>query len=269
MLDFLTFGFLQEALLIGVILSLSASLLSPFLVLNQQGMIAHGLSHVSFTGFIIGILFVDQPLLIAIPFAILASIFIQFLTSKINIQGDVAIGMVSSFAFALGLILVKTSSDFNVSIESLLVGNIFTLRSYDILLSSIMLVLIALFIKFFYRSLFMITYDENYAKFLKVPVSYLRYALAILTALFIVIGVRSIGILLITAFIIFPAATASKFAHTFKRTFIYGIIIALIASFFGIIIAHPLNVPASAMIVMIYTFMFLLSFLRFKGGNQV
>ena len=123
MLDFLIFGFLQEALLIGVILSFSASLLSPFLVLNQQGMIAHGLSHVSFTGFIIGILFVDQPLLLAIPFAILASIFIQFLTSKINIQGDVAIGMVSSFAFALGLILVKTSTEFNVSIESLLVGN--------------------------------------------------------------------------------------------------------------------------------------------------
>ncbi len=269
MLDFLTFSFLQQALLIGVILSLTASLLSPFLVLNQQGMIAHGLSHVSFTGFIIGILFVDQPLLLAIPFAILASILIQFLSTKVHIQGDVAIGMVSSFAFALGLILVKTSSQFNVSIESLLVGNIFTLRSYDILLSTIIFICIALFIKFFYASLFLITYDENYAKFLKVKVSLLRYALAILTALFIVVGVRSIGILLITALIIFPAAIASKIAFTFKRTLIYGIIIALIASVLGIVLAHPLNVPASAMIVMIYTFMFILSFFRFKGGQKV
>ncbi|MGB0345193.1 MAG: metal ABC transporter permease, partial [Acholeplasmataceae bacterium] len=146
MIDFFTYTFLQNALLIGVILSISASLISPFLVLNQQGMIAHGLSHVSFTGFVIGLLFFDQPLWLAIPFVVASSVLIQYLSTKIKLQGDVSIGIVSSVAFAIGLILVKTSANFNVSIESLLVGNIFTLRGGDIFLSLIILLFIGIFV---------------------------------------------------------------------------------------------------------------------------
>ncbi|MGA0351862.1 MAG: metal ABC transporter permease [Acholeplasmataceae bacterium] len=264
MIDFFTYSFLQEALLIAIIISISASLLSPFLVLNQQGMIAHGLSHVSFTGLVIGLLFFDQPLWLAIPFVMISSILIQYMQTTIKIQGDVSIGIVTSFTFALGLILVKTNSSFNVSIESLLVGNIFTLRSGDLILASLILLLIGLFVKYFYKQLFLMTYDENYATFLKINVSLIRYFLAILTSLFIVIGVRSIGVLLITSFIIFPSAIASRMSHSFKSTFFIGIAVAFISSVLGIVVAHPLNVPASAMIVMIYTLLFLGSSLYSK-----
>ena len=267
MSDFLRFEFLQHALLIGVILSISASLLSPFLVLNQQGMIAHGLSHVSFTGFVIGLLFFDQPLWIAVPFVVLSSILIQYLTTKVKLQGDVSIGIVTSVAFALGLILVKTSSSFNVSIESLLVGNIFTLRPGDLFLSALILLLIGVFIWRYFQKLFLMTYDENYAIFLKINVSLIRYLLAIFTSLFIVIGVRSIGVLLITSLIIFPAAIASKISLTFKHTFILGIGIAFFASVVGMVLSHPLNIPASASIVAMYTWMFILSFFIKKGGS--
>ncbi len=266
--DFLQFAFLQQALLIGVILSISAALLSPFLVLNQQGMIAHGLSHVSFTGFVLGLLFFDQPLIIAVPFVVLSSILIQYLTTKVKLQGDVSIGIVSSVAFALGLILVKTSSSFNVSVESLLVGNIFTLRAGDLFLSFVILLSITGFIWRYYQKLFLMTYDENYAIFLKIKVSFIRYLLAIFTSLFIVIGVRSIGVLLITSLIIFPAAIASKMSTTFKKTFILGIVIAVTASLLGILIAHPLNIPASASIVVVYTLIFMFSFFIKKGGHK-
>jgi zinc transport system permease protein len=268
MIDFFTYTFLQNALLIGVILSISASLISPFLVLNQQGMIAHGLSHVSFTGFVIGLLFFDQPLWLAIPFVVASSVLIQYLSTKIKLQGDVSIGIVSSVAFAIGLILVKTSANFNVSIESLLVGNIFTLREGDIFLSLIILLFIGIFVKVMYQKLFLMTYDENYALFLKVNVTLIRYILAILTSLFIVIGVRSIGVLLITSLIIFPAAIASKISHTFKYTLLLGVIIATLSAIIGILISHPLNIPASASIILIYTIFFILSFAFKRGGIQ-
>ena len=267
MLDFLYYGFLQEALLIGIILSLSAALLSPFLVLNHQGMIAHGLSHITFTGFVIGLIFSDQPLLIAIPFSIIASMLIQWLTTHVKLPGDVAIGIISSVAFAVGLILVKTSDNFNVSIESLLVGNIFTLRPYDIWISLTIFAVILLFILRYYKTLFLISYDEHYAHFLKINVSKIRYMLGILTALFIVMAVRSIGILLVTSLIIFPAASASRFALSFKRTVIYGIAIALIASFIGITLSHPLNIPASACIVLVHGIVFILSTILGKRGQ--
>ena len=268
MLDFFTYTFLQNALIIGIILSISAALLSPFLVLNQQGMIAHGLSHVSFTGFVIGLLFFDQPLWLAIPFVVVSSILIQYLSTRIKLQGDVSIGIVSSVAFAIGLILVKTSANFNVSIESLLVGNIFTLRQGDIILSFIILLLIGIFVKVIYQKLFLMTYDENYALFLKVNVPLIRYLLAVLTSLFIVIGVRSIGVLLITSLIIFPAAIASKISNTFKYTLLLGVIIATLSAVIGILISHPLNIPASASIILIYTIFFILSFAFKRGGIQ-
>lgn len=269
MVDFLTFPFLQEALLIGIIISLSAGLLSPYLVLNEQGMIAHGLSHISFTGFVLGLLLFEQPLWIAIPFAVVSSIIIQWLSTRIKLQGDVSIGIVSSIAFAIGLILVKTSPKFNVSIESLLVGNIFTLRPFDILFNLVILILIFVFVVLNYNQLFMMTYDQHYARFLKIKVSLLRYILAILTAIFIVLGVRSIGVLLITSLVIFPAAVASRWTNTFKMTVIFSSVIAIMAAFLGIVMAHPLNIPASAMIVMIYTVMFIFSFIpKMKGASK-
>jgi zinc transport system permease protein len=269
MTDFLTYLFLQQALLIGIIISLSAGLLSPYLVLNEQGMIAHGLSHISFTGFVLGLLLFDQPLWMAIPFAIISSIIIQWLSTRVKLQGDVSIGIVSSIAFAVGLILVKTSPSFNVSIESLLVGNIFTLRSFDILFNFVVLLLIFVFVMLNYKRLFLITYDQNYARFLKINVNLLRYLLAVLTAVFIVLGVRSIGVLLITSLVIFPAAVASRWTTTFKMTVILSSVIAMIAAFLGIVLAHPLNVPASAMIVIVYTLMFIVSFIPKLRGNSL
>ena len=268
MLNVLLLPFMQYALLIGIIISLSAGLLSPFLVLNHHGMIAHGIAHTTFTGVVLGLLFFDEPLWIALPFAVLISVLIEYISDKVHLQGDVAIGIVSSIAFAIGLIIVNTSASFNVSIESLLVGNIFILRDTDMWISVLILGLITFFILKYYRNLLLITYDSEYATFLKLRVQVMKYILAILTALLIVIGVRSIGVLLISALIIFPSAISSRVSKTFKWTVVLSVIIAVIASVLGILIAHPLNTPASAMIVMVYSVLFLSSviFAKMRGS---
>ncbi|PKK96404.1 MAG: ABC transporter, partial [Tenericutes bacterium HGW-Tenericutes-3] len=181
MLDLLQYGFIQNALIIGIFLALSASLLSPFLVLNQQAMIADGLAHVSFAGIILGILLSNEPLLLAIPFVMAASLLIKYLSTKRTINGDAAIGLVSAVSFAIGLIIVKKGQGFNISIESMLVGNIFTATSAELILSIAVTFLIGGFILFNYRSLLLMTYDENYAKFSKVKTTLLGYVLSGLT----------------------------------------------------------------------------------------
>jgi zinc transport system permease protein len=252
MLDFLQYGFIQNAIIIGIALALSAALLSPYLVLNQQAMIADGLAHVSFAGIILGVLLSSQPLYIAIPFVILASLLIKYLSQTKTINADAAIGLVSSVSFAIGLILVKKGQGFNISIESMLVGNIFTATTADMVLSIIITVLISIFILLFYRKLFMITYDQNYAKFSKVNVQVLGYILAGLTAFFIVVGVRTIGTLLISALVVFPSVIASQLTKSFKNTLIFGIISSFIIVILGIFIAHPLEIPVGSTIVVIY-----------------
>lgn len=259
MLEFLQYDFIQNALIIGIALALSAALLSPFLVLNQQAMIADGLAHVSFAGIILGILLSNEALYIALPFVMFASILIKYLSTTKTINGDAAIGLVSAVSFAIGLILVKKGEGFSISIESMLVGNIFTASGSDLILSIVITALIGMFILFFYRSLFLMTYDENYAKFSKVKVAMLGYVLAALTSFFIVIGVRTIGTLLISALVIFPSIISSQWTKSFKNTLLLGICSSLMIVVTGIFVAHPLEIPVGSTIVVLYATVLMIS----------
>ncbi len=257
MFDFLQYDFIQQAIIIGIALALSASLISPFLVLNQQAMIADGLAHVSFAGIILGVLLSNEPLYAALPFVMSASLLIKYLSTKKTINGDAAIGLVSAVSFAIGLILVKKGQGFNISIESLLVGNIFTATQIEMIMSIVITVLIGIFIILFYRPLLLMTYDESYAKFSKVKTNILGYALSALTAFFIVIGVRTIGTLLISALVIFPSVISSQFTKSFKNTLFFGIISSFVVVVSGIFIAHPLEIPVGSTIVVIYAILLL------------
>jgi zinc transport system permease protein len=270
MLNLLSYDFIQYALIIGITLALSAALLSPFLVLNQQAMIADGLAHVSFAGLILGILFIEQPLYIAIPFVMLASLFIKYLSTSKTINGDAAIGLVSAISFAIGLIIIKKSRGFNISVESMLVGNIFTATLADMILSIIISLIILGFILISYRKLFLMTYDLNYAKFSKVNTNLYGYLLAGLTAFFIVIGVRTIGTLLISALVVFPSVISSQLTKSFKGTLTIGIVSSLIIVIIGIFIAHPLEAPVGSTIVLLYAvlLLFILAFKQIKRSGQ-
>ncbi len=259
MFEILQYSFFIHALIIGGALGLAAALLSPFLVLNQQAMIGDGLAHISFAGIVLGILLGQEPLLIAIPFVMVTSLLIKYLATKKNINGDAAIGLVSATAFAIGLILVKKGQGFNISIESMLVGNIFTATTIELWLSLGILGLIALFVFLKYRSLLLITYDPDYARFSKIKVTVLNYFLAALTSLFIVIGVRTIGVLLISALTIFPSVFSSQWSRSFKHTLTIGVITSFIVVILGIFISHPLGLPAGATIVVTYAIALLLS----------
>ncbi|PKK93877.1 MAG: ABC transporter [Tenericutes bacterium HGW-Tenericutes-6] len=261
MIDFLQYDFIQRAIFIGIALAISAAMLSPFLVLNQQAMIADGLAHVSFAGIILGILLSNEPLIIAIPFVMIASLFIKYLSTTKSMNGDAAIGLVSSVAFAIGLILVKKGRGFNISIESMLVGNIFTATATDTLLSLLVAVLAIVFILIFYRKLFLITYDLDYAKFSKVQVTLLGYLLSGLTAFFIVVGVRTIGTLLISALVVFPSVISSQLTRSFKNTLLFGVISSLSIVILGIFVAHPLAIPVGSTIVVMYAILLILIFI--------
>lgn len=254
MFDFLNHTFMVYALLLGLALGVAAALISPFLVLNRQSMIADGLSHVAFSGVIFGLLLFNQPLYFAIPFAIIAVIAITYLGQLQTIEFDSAIGVISVFALAIGLITISLSDGFNRSIESLLVGSILSVTLFEVIFSLILVALTLGFILMFYRPLLSITYDPVFAEFSGAKIDVLRYGLAILTAIFVVVGVRSVGMLLISAFIIFPSLVASQLSKSFKNTLIIGVIIAIFTVFLGITISYHFDIPTGSTIAVIYTF---------------
>ncbi|CCV64176.1 Metal ion ABC transport systems, permease components [Alteracholeplasma palmae J233] len=269
MFNFLTQDFMIRALLLALSLSAAASLLSPFLVLNKQAMIADGLSHVAFTGIIFGLLFSNQAFYIAIPFTVLASIFITYLGNIKMIDHDSAIGVISTFTLAVGLIVVSLTDGFNRDIESLLTGAILSSSSVDVWISFAILIITGAFITFFYRSLLSLTYDESYAKFSKVKSTFLKYCLSALTGLFIVVGIRTVGMLLISTFIIFPALIASQISRSFKQTILISLLVSVVSVFLSIWISYELDTPTGSTIVVFYTLVLALAIIyrRFFKKN--
>lgn len=261
MLSFLMRQYIQYAFLIGIALSVSAALLSPYLVLNQQSLITDGLAHVSFTGLILGILLVDQPFYVAVPFVVLAALLIKYLSTKKTMNTDAVIGVVSAVAFAIGLIIISQSSGFNRVIEGMLVGNIFTVTDTELLFSLLVLVAIVGFVIRYYKPLLLVTYDLEYAKFAKIRYQFLSYGLAVLAALLVVIGVRTIGTLLISSLVIFPTLVASQFCRSFQSVLLCGIGLSIIITITGIFSAHYLQTPAGSTIVVLYAIVLLISFL--------
>lgn len=264
--------FMIYALIIGLSLGLGSALLSGFLVLNNQSMIADGLSHVAFTGIIFGLLaFPNQPIYVALPIAIIASVLISYLSDLKMIEQDAAIGVVTAFALALGLITVSIAGGaFNGDIESLLTGYILSSSLLDVILSIIALVVVVVFVVIFYRKLLSSSYDSVYAKFSKVNYKFLKYLLSALTAVFIVLGVRTVGMLLISSFIIFPSIIAAQISKGFKENIWLSVIIAVIVILVAIIgsfmlsLANIVDLPTGSTIVMVYSVVLVLTIIYKK-----
>lgn len=264
MLDLFSHEFMLYALCLGLALAVAAAFLSPFLVLNHQSMIADGLSHVAFTGVILGFLFSEQPLYFAVPFVLLSSLLITFLSDQAHLNNDAAISVVSSVSLAIGLIIATVGSGFNRSIESLLVGSILTVTKTELFISAGLVILVTFFVLGNYRSLLSMTYDLEYAKFSKKPTKVLKYGLSAITALFVVLGVRTVGTLLIAGFTVFPALIASQITIGFKKNLFYGVLISMTSMVIGIVLSYYLNMPTGSTVVIIYAITLMLAYLLKK-----
>lgn len=265
-MEFFSHTFMIYALVIGLALGLGAALLSSFLVLNNQSMIADGLSHVAFTGIIFGILaFPDQPIYLALPIAVLASVLITYLSQQKMVEHDAAIGVVSALSLAIGLITVSLAKDgFNRDIESLLTGYILSASLSDVIFAIVALVVVSAFVVLLYRKLVSSSYDPLYAEFSKGKPKLLKYLLSALTAVFIVIGVRTVGMLLISSFIIFPSLIASQLAKSFKQNIIISAIISVIVVTVGTFLSFFLDLPTGSAIVVCYSLVLMYVILQKK-----
>lgn len=269
MFDIFTWPFMIRAILIGVLLASTTAVLSNFLVVSNQALIGDGLAHISFTGIVIGILLSNQPTFIAIPFAVLGALLIKLLIRHNNVEGDTAIGLVSSFSMAIGLIIISSSKGFNRSIESMLIGSIFSTSWSDVYFSLAIFIITFVFILFSYRALFSITYDTTYAKFTNINVAFYDYMIAIITAVVIVLGVQTIGTLLVSAFIIFPAVSSAQISKSFKQLIIYSIIMNVVVTLIGIVLAHYLEIPAGSTIIVTHGVLFIsLFFIKVLKGRD-
>lgn len=256
----LQYGFMQRALLVGILIAVCSAMLGIFLVLKKFSMIGDGLAHVSFATVAVALLLNTSPLYVSIPVVIIASLLILRLNEKADLHGDAAIGLVSSFSVALGILIASVSQGFNVDLFSFLFGSILVISKTDVYLSMALAIVVVLVIVYYYNDLFAITHDESFANVMGINTRRMNAIIATLTAITIVLGIRVVGTMLISSMIIFPTVTALQFSRSFKSTIIFSAIISIAAVFIGVITSYAFNLPSGATIVMINAMFFSVAF---------
>jgi zinc transport system permease protein len=261
LIQFLHYEFIQRAYLAGSFVAVLCAILGLFLVLRKLSLIGDGLSHVSFGAIALGLFLGFYPFYVAIPLVIGASYLILKLTEKARIYGDAAIGIVSAVGIAGGVVLASLSKGFNVDLFSYLFGNILAISDREVYLSVGLSVVILLVIIFLYNDLFSTTFDEQFAKITGIKTERINVALIMLTAITVVLAVKVVGIMLVSAMLILPASTALQIAKGFKAAMIIAAVIAVFSVLAGITISFYADLPAGATVVLVNFLLFVLSFL--------
>jgi zinc transport system permease protein len=258
---FLNYGFLQRALLAGLFVGLACAILGLFLILRRDAMIGHGLAHVTFGGVALGLFLNVLPLAAALGVALLASLAIMKLKEKAGLHGDTAIGIFSSVGMAVGIALATLAGRFNVDLLSYLFGDILAISSVEVWLSVGLAAAAVTSILANYHRLMYATFDREAARAAGVQTGRLDFLLTILTSITVVLGMKVVGILLVTALLVIPAAAGLQVASNFRQAVAISSVTALISVFLGLIASFYLNLPASAAIVLLAFLIFGVLFL--------
>lgn len=268
-IDLLSHGFIQRALIAGSFIAILCSTLGVFLVLRRLSLIGDGLAHVTFGSVAVGLLVKVYPFYIAVPIVMLGALGILKLMEKARLYGDAAIGIVSSIGIAGGVLIASAAGGFNVDLFSYLFGNILAINRMEVIISISLSVVLIIVIVVYYEELLSITFDEESAKVSGIKTDRINKVLVLLIALTVVLAMKVVGIMLISALLILPPVTALQIARSFKTTIFIAAISGILSVISGIFASFLLNLPAGATIVMINFIFFIAAFAltRQKSGH--
>ena len=250
-IEALSYGFMQKALIAGIAVGLICSFMGTFLVLRRYSLFGDGIAHVAFGGISVGLFLGVFPLWTAFIVSIFGGIGLQKLRQSTKISGDAAVAVVLVSGLAVGVILLSSSGGFSVDLFSFLFGSILLISNEDTIMilaisSGIIATLLVLQKQFLH-----LTFNEEQAKLVGLRTTLLNYAFVILASITVVTSMRLVGILLISALIVIPNITAMMFGKGFKKTVCISMGISTISVIGGILLSYSLNLAPSGTIVVI------------------
>jgi len=264
LIELLQEPFMLRAIYGGIIIAIITSSLGVFITLKKQSYISDGIAHASLAGIAAGILLSFQPILLAMVVAVLMAIFITYFRKRTSIAIDSLIGISYSFLFALGILIINLSPGFKPELFSFLFGSILGITWSDITISVIVFFIIIVALKFLYKKLLYATFDPEAAYIRGINTEALEYFLNILTSVVIIISIKIVGVILVTALLVIPATAAKLLAQKFSQMIPISIIFGLISMLIGIFASYFIDTPPGATVVIVEGILFLLVFLISK-----
>ncbi len=261
MAELLQLPFMQRALLAGLMLGLLLSRLGVFVTLRRMAFFSDGIAHAALAGAAVGLLTRSDPLLAALLFSALLAVLIYFLERKSRLPVDSIIGILFTSGMALGVVLISLRSGYQPELISYLFGNILAIRGGDLLLIAALGALILAFLLLRRRQLTLLALDREMACMAGIRPAVYDLLLYVVLACALVLGIRVLGIVLVSAILIIPVSTARLFCRSFRALEGWTTVIAELTVLAGILLSYFLDLPTGAAIVLTGSAVFFLTFL--------
>jgi zinc transport system permease protein len=249
MIEILQYEFMQRALISGIAISISCSLIGLFLILKRFSLFGDAMSHVAFGGIALGLFLKSNPIWVSLIVSIIGALAIIKLNSSKRIYSDSSISVLLSLGLAMGLVLISLSGGFSIDITSYLFGSILLVNIEETLSTIVLSVIVIAFVILYYKKLIYLVFNEEQALVNGINTVVLNILFITLATIAIVMSIRLIGVLMVSSLLIIPNVSSLLLGYGFKKTILFSICFSLISVILGIILAYEWNITPSGMIV--------------------
>ncbi|MCO6183692.1 metal ABC transporter permease [Leuconostoc fallax] len=254
------YNFLQTALITSILVGIMSGLVGSFIILRGMSLMGDAISHAVLPGVAVAYMLGVNLLIGASVFGIVAALLIGFVSTHSKLKNDTAIGIVFSSFFALGFILISMAES-TTNLHHILFGNVLAVSDSDLITTVIVGALVVLFVVVFFKELLISSFDETFAQSYGLKTQWLHYGLMIVLTLVTVSALQTVGIILIVAMLITPAATAFLWTNKLKFMLVLSAILSVIASVVGLYLSYTFNWASGPSIVLTASIFFIISFI--------
>jgi len=258
--DILTYSFMQHALMAAFLVGLAAPMVGVFLVQRRLSLIGDGMGHVALAGVAVGVVTNQAPVLTALVFAVIAAIGIELVRAHGRTSGDVALAVMFYGGIALGVVVIgKSTSGAPANLDTYLFGAISTTTHTDLIEFAVLAIVVVGLTWALAPRMFAVANDEEYARATGMRVTALNITLAVLTAVTVVVAMRVVGLLLISALMIVPNATAQLLAGSFRSAMRIAVVIGVLCSVGGVTASFYADTAPGGTIVLLAISLFIVA----------
>lgn len=251
-MSLLEFDFMQRALAAAILVGVTAPAIGTFLVQRRLALMGDGIGHIALTGVALGFLLGTAPVLTAIVVAVLGAVAIELIREKGRTSGDVALALLFYGGIAGGVLLIGLSpGGSSTTLVGYLFGSLSSVRPEDLLVIGGLSIAILGVVVVFGREMYAVCMDEEVARVSGLPVRFLNLLVAVTAAVTVTIAMRVVGLLLVSALMVVPVATAQQLTRSFRATLLGACVIGVLASVGGLVLAFYADVAPGASTVVL------------------
>ncbi len=270
LLSLFSFAFMQRALLAGLVIAIMAGMAGTFVVQRGLSFLGDGLAHASFGGIALGALvaafsgqsgILQYPLTLAVPFTLLTAVLIAWVRDRTQLGSDTVIGVFFAVTVALAVLFVSVIPPERSSVDvfSLLFGSILAVSEVDLIVILAVFAVTVTSLCLLWPRLAYATFDSELAQTDGVPVRQLEYILFALTALIVVVSAQVVGVVLMAAYLVIPAAAARLISRSLAGMTVRAVLIGLVSTVSGLLLSFWLDVPSGSVIILTQALLFVLA----------